>query len=50
MSDAGAKLAVAVRAGEFFCEVCGRSVDMNGASGFEQARERVLAHAEAHHE
>jgi hypothetical protein len=50
MSSVGAKLAEAVDAGYFYCEVCEQPVDMFDASGYDKARERVLEHAEEHHE
>ena len=48
MTEVGAKLAEAVHQGDFFCEVCVEWVDMDGARGFDEARKRVLSHAEEH--
>jgi hypothetical protein len=50
MSDVGAKIAEAVHQGEFYCTVCEKTVDMNGATGFEDGRERILSHAEGNHD
>ena len=48
MSDVGKKLAEAVDAGEFFCGICGRMVDMDGARDFDEASQRVLSHTASH--
>ena len=50
MNNPGAKLAAAVDAGYFYCEVCERKVEMSDVSGFDEARERALKHAEEYHE
>ncbi|WEL29862.1 hypothetical protein HBNXHx_1756 [Haloferax volcanii] len=50
MSNAGAKLAMAVDAGYIYCELCEANVDMSGVSGYDEARERALDHAERQHE